>query len=336
MQIGSCTLPLGLILAPMAGFTDAPMRAMCRRYGAEFAVTEMVSAAALCYGDRKTAPLAAITERDAPASVQLFGHDPAQMEEAAARMAAGEYRGACTQMAPVAIDLNMGCPVRKIVTAGDGSALMRDPNLCAALVRAAVRGASCRNIPVTVKIRAGWDEHERNAVQVAVACVEAGASAVTVHGRTRAQMYAPSADWSVIADVRAALPAAIPVIGNGDVTTAADFFRMKAETGCDGVAIGRAALGDPWLFAAILAAARGKPFTPPTEEERRREALTLARETVAWASAHGLPETAAVHECRGRCAHFLKSMRGAAAMRAAVNRADTMASLADALSPTDD
>ena len=333
MQIGQHTLPLGLVLAPMAGFTDAPMRALCRRLGAEFSVTEMVSAAALCYHDRKTAPLAAVTADDAPASVQLFGHDPAQMETAAAMVASGDYPGRITEEKPAAIDINMGCPVRKIVTAGDGSALMKTPALCAALTASAVRGAKPYGIPVTVKIRAGWDASLKNAVEVALACAEAGASAVCVHGRTREQMYAPSADWSVIAAVRAALPPSVAVIGNGDITCAADYFRMREQTGCDGVAVGREALGNPWVFAQIQAAAAGSTFAPPDEAERRVAALALARAVINRAQTLGIPTEAAVRECRGRCAHFLKSMRGAAAMRAGVNRACSFAELEAALVP---
>lgn len=324
MQIGQTALPLGLILAPMAGFTDAPMRALCRRLGAEYTVTEMVSAAALCYHDTKTGSLAAITRADAPAAVQLFGHDPIQMETAAAMVATGDYVNCCTEVLPVAIDLNMGCPVRKIVTSGDGSALMKNPALCGELVRAAVRGS---HLPVTVKIRAGWDEHSRNAVEVALACAEAGASAVCVHGRTREQMYAPSADWSIIRAVREALPPELPVIGNGDVTCADDYFRLRTESGCDGVAIGRETMGNPWIFAEIVAAAGGGAFVPPTDAERRATALALARAIIA----RGENERGAVHECRGRCAHFLRSAPGAAALRARLHQAETLADLEEIL-----
>jgi len=329
MFIANTPLPLGLVLAPMAGFTDVPMRALCRRLGADYSVTEMVSAAALCFRDAKTAPLAALTDADAPAAVQLFGHDPDQMERAAALIASGEYHGCCSTARPAAIDINMGCPVKKIALSGDGSALMKNPALCADLVRAAVRGAAGWDVPVTVKIRAGWDADSINAAAVARACVGAGAAAVCVHGRTRAQMYAPSADWSVIAAVRDALPPEIPVIGNGDVSCAADYFRMRGETGCDGVAIGREALGNPWIFAEIRAAAAGEPFTPPDETERRQTAADLARAVIARA---GNPDSA-VRECRGRCAHFLKNARGSAAARAAVHSACSMEDLEKALLP---
>lgn len=321
MVIGDRQFPLGTVLAPMAGFTDASMRLLCRRLGAELTVTEMISAAALCFRDRKTARLARLPAGDDPAAVQLFGHDPDQIRRAAAMIAAGDYEGVCTDVPPAMIDLNMGCPVKKIVTAGDGSALMRDPDLAGRIVRAAVAGAEPYGIPVTVKIRAGWDENSKNAVAVAKIAAENGAAAVTVHGRTRAQMYAPSADWTVIAAVRDALAPGIPVIGNGDVVTAEDYLRMRRETGCDGVAVGRAALGDPWVFAAIRAAVGGETFTPPIEEERRRTAYALAEAVIA---AEG---PGAVRECRGRIAHFLRGMRGAAEMRAEVHRAESVEDL---------
>ncbi len=325
MRIGNASFPLGTVLAPMAGFTDAPMRLLCRRFGAEMTVTEMISAAALCYRDKKTARLARLPKGDAPTAVQLFGHDPEAMRKAAAMIASGEYEGACTEEMPFAIDLNIGCPVKKIVSAGDGSALMRNPSLLGELVRAAVAGADRYGVPVTVKIRAGWDDSLKNAVEIAKIAVSAGASAVCVHGRTRAQMYAPSADWSVIAAVRDALPPRIPVIGNGDVTSAADYFRMRAETGCDGAAIGRAALGDPWIFAEIRARSQGEIYTPPTEADRRSTALQLAK---AIEEADG---SSAARECRGRIGHFLKGMRGAAEMRDRLHRAETIEEIEEIL-----
>lgn len=321
MQFLGKTLPLGAALAPMAGFTDASFRLLCRQMGAEITVTEMVSAAALHYRDRKTARLARLSKGEALAGVQLFGHDPGQMEEAAGLIASGQYEGCATEEPPAFIDINMGCPVKKIVTAGDGSALMKDPRLAGELVAAARRGASPYGVPVTVKIRAGWDESRKNAEEVAARAVENGAAAVTVHGRTREQMYEGRADWSVIAGVRRVLPAAVAVFGNGDVRTAEDFFRMKEETGCDGVAVGRAALSDPWLFLAVSSACRGETFVRPTEEERRREAFRLAEAVVA---AEG---PGAIRECRGRVGWFLRGLRGGAALRAAVNRAETLQQL---------
>ena len=327
MRIGNTEIKYGLCLSPMAGFTDLPMRRQCRRFGAEYTVTEMVSAAALCYRDWKTADLAYLGEDDASCAVQLFGHDPDQMARAVAMVAAGEYEGCRSAVPPAAIDLNMGCPVKKIVTAGDGSALMRSPELVRELTYAAVRAAEKHHIPVTVKIRAGWDSDHKNAVEIALAATSAGASAVCVHGRTREQMYRPGVDLDVIAAVRDALPQNIPVIGNGDVRDAASYREMIVQTGCDGVAIGRAALGNPWVFAEIRAALAGESFTPPTEEDRRREALHLARAIVAEYGDH-----TAARECRGRVAHFLTGMRGAAAMRGRIQSAESLGEIETILS----
>jgi len=326
MRIGNTELPLGLILSPMAGYTDRAMRVLCRRLGAAYAVTEMVSAAALCYGDEKTAALAALTADEGPTAVQLFGHDPAEMRRAAAMVAAGRLPGGVVSCAPAAIDLNMGCPVKKIVSGGDGSALLRDVPLCARLTAAAAEGAAAYGVPVTVKLRAGWDEGSINAPEAAAAVAAAGATAVCVHARTRAQMYAPGADWSVIARVREAVPPAIPVIGNGDVTDAASWRRMIAETGCDGVAVGRAAMGNPWVFSEIAAAASGAPFTPPDADARRACAWELACAVVA---AHG--EAAGVRLCRGRICHFLTGMRGAAQLRARLHAAERLEEIREIL-----
>lgn len=326
MRIGNTEIKNGLCLAPMAGFTDLPMRRQCRRFGAEYTVTEMVSAAALCYGDLKTANLAYLTEDDAPCAIQLFGHDSEQMAQAVTMMASGEYAGSRSLVAPAAIDLNMGCPVKKIVSGGDGSALMRSPELVRDLTRAAVDAAEKYHVPVTVKIRAGWDGDHKNAVEIALAATSAGASAVCVHGRTREQMYRPGVDLDVIAAVRDALPAHIPVIGNGDVCDAASYKEMIDKTGCDGVAIGRAALGNPWVFDQIRCALTGESFTPPTEADRRREAMILARDIVGE---HG--DSAAARECRGRVAHFLTGVRGAAAIRGRIHGAESLSEIEEIL-----
>lgn len=327
MKIGNTELAVGLCLAPMAGYTDRAMRRLCRRLGAEYTVTEMVSAAALCYGDPKTGSLARLTADDMPTAVQLFGHDPDQMERAVRMILSGEYPGAQPGPVASAIDLNMGCPVRKIVTAGDGSALMRDPTLCGRMTAAAVRAASLYGVPVTVKIRAGWDDEHKNAVEVAKTVVSAGAQAICVHARTRAQMYAPGADYAIVAAVRDALPPEIPVIGNGDVTDADSYLRLLAVSGCDGVAIGRGAMGNPWLFSELRCLSSGDGvFVPPTEAERRATAMQLAREIVA-----DVGETVGVRECRGRIGHFLAGFRGAAAMRERLHRAETLADIASIL-----
>lgn len=315
-------LPHGLILAPMAGYTDEPMRALCRRLGADFTVTEMVSAAALCYGDPATAALARLSGRDTPAAIQLFGHEPDQMARAVRILLEED-----PPVRPAAIDLNMGCPVRKIACSGDGSGLMRTPALAAAVTEAAVRAAEPFGVPVTVKMRAGWDRDSVNAPEIARAAAASGASAVCVHARTRTQMYAPGVDWSVIARVRDALPPDIPVVGNGDVASPEDYFRLRRETGCDAVAIGRAALGNPWLFSEIVCTLEGQPFVPPAAADRVSCALALAHEVIARAET----ERGGVHMCRGRTAYFLRGLRGAAHIRQRVNAAETEAELAAAL-----
>ena len=317
-------LPLSLALAPMAGFTDSAFRALAARLGATYTVTEMVSAKATVYGDEKTLRLAAIAPDEPATALQLFGHEPEDMAVAVARLlteaeAAGRM--------PAAVDINMGCPVRKIVTSGDGSALMRDPALCGALVAAAKDAADAWGVPVTAKMRAGWESTNKNAVAVAKEVAAAGAAAVTVHGRTREEMYRPGIDYTVIAAVRDALPGSIPVIGNGDIASPADARRMLSKTSCDGIMIGRAALGNPWLFAAIRADAAGEPFTPPTAAEKIETALALLRRIIDEKG----DELLAVRECRGRLSPFLTGMRGCAAARDRLHHALTYEDAAAAL-----
>ena len=309
------------ILAPMAGMTDAPMRRLCFSLGADMAVTEMVSATAVCRKDLKTGALSSIAEGEGDVALQLFGHDPATVAEAAVMAAEGEIVGASFAHPPAAIDINMGCPVKKIVSSGDGSALMRDVKLAKEIVRRASDALSRYGIPLTVKIRSGWDKNSINAPSFAAEMAEAGADAVTVHARTREQMYAPCADISVIKAVKDLLPD-FTVIGNGDITSAADAIRMREYTGCDGVMIGRAALGDPWIFSEIKAAAAGGDLTPPDRRERVDTALRLIREIVAEKG-----EFVGVREARGRAAHFIKGMRGAPQVRNMINRAETYAEI---------
>lgn len=298
------------LLAPMAGFTDRAFRMLCRHFCDIPAVTEMVSAAAIHYKDKKTAALCRLEADDAPTSVQIFGHSPEFIEEAAERIASGEF---CTRK-PAAIDINMGCPVKKIVSGGDGSALMRDAELCAALVRAAVRGAEPYGVPVTVKMRVGFDRP--NAPEVARRVAEAGASAVCIHGRTRDQMYSGQASLDEIARVREALPPEIPVIGNGDIASRADALRMISACGVDGVMIGRAALSRPWIFAELA----DESFEAPDENGRKRIALSLVR-----ALCDGQEEVNAVIASRARLGYLLAGMRDATTMRRELNHAVTVA-----------
>ena len=252
-------------------------------------------------------------EKELPAAVQIFGSEPEFMAEGASIVARGMEGG----VAPAAIDINMGCPVKKIVSAGDGSALMKNPTLAYNIVKAVVKAVS---LPVTVKIRAGWDEEHKNAVEVACAVEEAGASLVAVHGRTKAQMYSGRAALDIIANVKEALR--IPVVGNGDISSADDALRMKRETGCDGVMIGRGAVGNPFLFAEIRAALSGEAYTPPTARERMETALWQLRLAVEEKG-----EREAVLSARKQFANFAAGLRFAASLRAAAHRAESYAAL---------
>lgn len=311
MKIKNIEIPHGLCLAPLAGVSDRAFRTVCRAHGAEYLCSEMVSAAAICYGDKKTPTLARFDPAEMPLAIQLFGHDPAMMAEAARQIATGTLDADVG--IPAAIDINMGCPVKKIVSNGEGSALMRDPALAEAIVRAVVRAV---DLPVTVKIRAGFDSAHKNAVELARRLEDAGAAMVCVHGRTREQMYAGRADLTVIAAVKAALR--IPVIGNGDIFSTADARRMLYETGCDGVMIARGAMGNPWIFDELRADAEGLLFTPPSD----REIIDTAAMHLDLMCADK-PAAVAVREARKLIAHYIHGFPGAAAARGAINAAET-------------
>ena len=255
MNIGKVELMGRAVLAPMAGVTDFAFRELCRACGAAFTTTEMVSARALCYNNAKSRELLYLSENEKPGAVQIFGHEPEIMAEAA--QIALEISGATV------LDINMGCPVGKIVRAGDGSALMKSPELAGRIIEAVHTAVS---VPVTVKFRKGWDGGNVNAVEFAKLCEQAGASAITVHGRTRTQLYSGRADWDIIRDVKRAVT--IPVTANGDVFTGADAEHILRYTGCDLVMIGRGCFGDPWLFGRANAAINGEaePAVPPLEE----------------------------------------------------------------------
>ena len=238
LKIGNITLPHRAVFGPMAGFTDAPCRRLMAQHGAGFTVSEMVSSRALVYGDHKTVSLLKAAPNGAPYGVQIFGEVPEIMGEATAAIEQYEFDF---------VDINMGCPAPKIVSGGAGSKLMLDPDRCGRIVEQVVAHTKR---PVTVKMRKGWDADHITAVECAKACEQAGAAAITVHGRTRKQMYAPPVDLDVIAEVKRRVKS-IPVIGNGDIVDGKSAADMFAKTGCDGIMVGRGALGRPWVFTQI-------------------------------------------------------------------------------------
>ena len=293
----------------MAGFGDRAMRLICREYGVEFVTTEMISAKAVTYRDKKTFELCKIEEKEGPCALQLFGHEPSVMAEAAAMLENG-YGGG---VAPVAIDINMGCPVPKIVGNGEGSALMKNSSLVFSIVSEIKKTIK---IPVTVKIRKGFDEDRVNATEVALAAEEGGASLICVHGRTKTQMYSGKADRSIIRDVKKSVQ--IPVVANGDIIDGESAVSMLRETGCDGVAVGRGAIGNPFIFREIKAALEKREYIPPTQEEKIEVALTQLRLAI-----EDKGERIAVAESRKQIAEYIKGMSGAAAIRARVNAAQS-------------
>lgn len=310
MRIGSIEIAGRLVLAPMAGVTDAAFRHICREKGAALIYTEMVSSIALAHSDKKTASLLLPIPGDAPLGAQIFGHDPEIMADAAPL--AREISKADI------IDINMGCPVGKIAGNGDGSALMKDPELAGRIVEAVVKAAGC---PVTVKFRKGWDKGHVNAVELAQICEQAGASALTVHGRTRAQMYEGKADWDIIRDVKAAV--SIPVIANGDVWTAEDCAHILRYTGCDAAMIGRGCFGDPWLFERGTAAIEGRSIPEmPLLSER---VDTAVRQIELSASLRG--ERLACLEARRHFAWYLRGVRDAGFYKQQIVHIESLAEL---------
>lgn len=302
MRIGKLEIPKGAVFAPMAGFTDAACRHLMADHGAAYTVSEMASAKAITYGDQKSVALLRDPDPHGIYAVQLFGNEPDTLAEAI-RIIRG--KGLTFDL----IDINMGCPAPKITGGGAGSKLMLDPQLCGRMVRAAVDAAG--ETPVTVKMRAGWDADHITAVEVAKQCQENGAALVTVHGRTREQMYIPPIDPGVIKAVKQAV--SIPVAGNGDVNSAADALAMLRETGCDAVMVGRGALGNPWLFDEIKAALAGEPApAPPTLQKRM---ATLRAQIYDMCERKG--EWTAMPQARSQAIHYMRGLRGAAALRRA-------------------
>ncbi len=308
MRIGSCVIRGEAALAPMAGVADRALRELCVKQGAAYTVGELVSAKGITLGDRKSAALLTCTQNERPMANQLFGSDPEIMARAAKQAETFD---------PDFIDLNMGCPAPKVAGGGGGSALMRDPALAERIVRAVVDAV---DRPVTVKMRAGWDESEKNAVELAQRCEAAGAAALTVHGRTRAQMYAPPVDREIIRAVKAAVH--IPVVGNGDVIDGKSAKRMYEETGCDFVMVGRAATGAPWVFRQITTYLETGVEPPPPPVEARMELLCeQVRRMLRYKDPH-----IALLEARKHAAWYMRGLRGAAELR---RKCGALASYAD-------
>ena len=314
MRIGTIGLPEGAALAPMAGVTDATMRLMCAREGCAWSVSEMLSAKGYLYSPDNYAHRVILTRfpGEGIAGLQLFGSDEAVLSEAVRRLNDAPYDF---------FDFNMGCPARKIVANGEGSALMREPARAGRLIAAMVKAAAK---PVTVKIRAGWDAEHINAVEVAQICEQAGAAAIAVHGRTRMQQYSGHADWSIIREVKQRV--SVPVFGNGDVRSGADALRMMDVTGCDAVLVARAAEGNPWLFAEIRAAIAGEDYTPPTPRQRVETAL---RHFELEEQLHGA--RGGMLEMRKHIAWYISGMRGAARFREHINALESAEAVKSAL-----
>ena len=312
MKIGNLDFPLGLFLAPMAGITDHPFRSVCVECGVEGVTSELISAKGVTYGDKKSKILAKIYEDEHPAAIQIFGSEPEIMANAARIL---------SEFSPEYFDINMGCPVPKLVKNGEGSALMRSPDLCEKIV---YEVSSAVTVPVTVKIRKSCDDdNPDSAVAVAKACERGGAKAVFVHGRTRSQMYSGLADRTIIAKVKDAI--SVPVIGNGDVACYDDYLSMKQETGCDGVMIGRGAYGSPWVFTEIVKKSRGETFSEPTNEEKKAILLRQFDRVVKEKGLNG------IKEFRHHLLQYCKGFSGSARLRKEISLLTSPKSVLDAI-----
>ena len=313
LKIGSVTLPNNLILAPMAGVTDLPFRLLCKEQGAGLLCMEMVSAKAILYKNRNTESLLEIDPWENPVSLQLFGSDPEIISTIAHQIEERPFD---------ILDLNMGCPVPKIVNNGEGSALMKNPKLAGEIIRRTVRAI---DKPVTVKIRKGFDDEHINAVEMAKIAEDAGAAAVAVHGRTREQFYSGKADWDIIRQVKEAV--SIPVIGNGDLLTAEDVIAMEEQTGCDGFMIARGAQGNPWIFRQILHYFEtGEHLAKPTLEEVTQMILRHARMMLEFKG-----EYIGIREIRKHAAWYTAGYPNSARLRVAINNVESFEALEELL-----
>lgn len=306
-SIGGVILPSKALLAPMAGVTDRAYRELCMSMGAGFCVSEMVSSKALSFGSKKSEELMDISDEERPCGIQIFGDDPLCMAEAAE---------AAMRHNPDTIDINMGCPAPKISGNGSGSALMKNPELCGRITEAVVRAV---NVPVTVKIRKGWDDEMINAPEVAKICEQAGASAITIHGRTRKQFYKPPVDYDIIRQVKQSV--SIPVIANGDVDSAQKAKQVLDYTGCDFVMVGRATLGNPWIFTQINAHLDNPDavlYYPSIEEKLD----TMVAQVAKMVEYKG--EYIALRQARKLAAGYFKGIRGAASFRNEAGKIETL------------
>ncbi len=305
IKIGNVVLKNNIFLAPMAGVTDLPFRLLCKEQGCGLVYTEMVSAKGIFYNNENTKELLSSDSKEHPAAVQLFGRDPEIMADMARKLESTNFE---------IIDINMGCPVPKLVRNGEGSALMREPELVGKIVKAVSRATKK---PLTIKIRKGFDENSVNAVEIAKIAEENGAKAIAVHGRTREQFYSGFADWEIIARVREAV--SIPVIGNGDVKSAIDAENMLKQTGCSAVMVGRGVQGNPWIFREIISYLEsGIELEKPSVEEKVQTALRHGRELIAIKG-----EFIAVREMRKQLAWYTKGMHSSSKLRLLMNSCES-------------